>query len=593
MRFLQPKQIVAVDTETSGLHFDPPEEARVFITSIAWREDGILKSWVRPTEGMGKPTWDRMLAALSRCRIVMHNAKFDMHMLREGSVEGWKGIDLSPAVFWDTMIAQRVLDPTESAGLKESAERLGLTGGNEADFAAAVQEWRKQHKHRKTDPWVRIPWDIIGPYAGQDARLTLLLAENQWARIEEGEKWAQPLIERELELLQVLYMMETRGIGFNKEACVEAAATMAKELQTAKAALPFEPTLPKAKAYFFGKPPVGLGVIPYKTTEKTGAAGLDEEVIGRLVADGVPNGKAYQRYRVLESALSKWYEAWPRMVGRDHRIRTVHSQTNVRSGRLSVSRVQLQAIPHDREIPKGVATIRSFLIPRAGYKLWELDLSNAEVRVAAAISKCKAMIEFFMDESNGPKYDIHGQTCRRMFGKEPNDPEWSKYRDIAKRVTFGTIYGGGARALREAVAKYAGVDLGPGEAESLIADYRNLYPEFYRTARRAEGLAMRRGWIRLISGRQRWFMEDEGFHKAFNAVIQGGVAEVMKDWMIEIESRLPTILLLQIHDSLVLEVPEDDPYDLPHEVARMGEEIFSRTFRFPFKVETKPWEEKV
>lgn len=596
--FIQPGMYVSFDTETSGLHWDPPDEARVAVVSYAWRNtSGKLLSKAHPTEGIGKSGWDRLIAGLSRCNLITHNGKFDCHMVEAGTTQGWPGIDLSEPVIWDTQVAEMVLEPLASVtrlgaqtplALKTISEKWGLLGGGEADLQQMIKDWHKKNKIKVSQGWsVRnMPWALIGPYAARDAELTYLLWELQTKRIENGEEWAGPIIEREMLLWQVLYNMERRGIGFNKEACNAAASDLKRELGRVGKSLPFLPTLPKAKAYFFGNGAGALNLVPYKTTEKRGDPQLDEEVVGRLAAAKVPGGKEYQRYRQFESALTKWYANWPELAGRDDRLRTVHSQTNVRSGRLSVSRVQLQAIPHDSQLPTSVPTIRSFFRPRTGSKLFELDLKNAEVRVAAAITNCVNMKEIILAGK-----DVHDETCKRIFDKHPEDPEWKRYRDIAKRLTFGTIYGGGARALREAVALYTGVDLGPGEAESLIADYRDLYPEFYRTARRAEALAASRGFVRLVSGRQRWFAPDEGYHKAFNAIIQGGVAEVMKDWMIAIERRVPTVLLLQIHDSLVIEVPDNKESlaFIPNWIKETGCQLFEDAFHFPFAADLKEW----
>lgn len=356
--------IVACDTETSGLFTD--DGARLAVVSVAWFEDGgrvVSMAWpfdqgerdkiaqaglvFGEDPNLPESEWRALLAWLGRQRLVFQNAKFDLHHLRVGT-RLWAGMDLEAALAWDTMLASKILWPTEPTSLKPTAERLGLTGGGERDAEAALKKALAAANKRHRQGLYRydlLSWDEIETYAAMDTELTLRLWALQEDLFSEGVA-SRKAMAFKMEVLKVLYRMEVRGIGFDVDACREQAGIIRARMVEVKKRLPFKPTVPGAKDFFFGSGKGRLGLIPFKTTP-TGLACLDDEVQAKLVEQGAPWAKEYSELRSLETALSMWYDGYPDKIGADGRLRTSFRQTEVKSGRMSVERINLQAIPKD------------------------------------------------------------------------------------------------------------------------------------------------------------------------------------------------------------------------------------------------------
>lgn len=593
--------IVAVDTETSGLH--PDDGARVSVVSIAWEhgayafpfdqgilDDKALPAKVQPTlfdtaaPNLPEAEWVALLDWLERQWLVAHNAKFDLTMLLAGT-RHWPGRDLSARLIGCTSIAASLIWPLERAGLKATAERLW--GVQERNSEKQVKAWLKG----KGQPprYDLVPWDIMEPYATIDAelcyRLWGVVAESLDAGDLPRETW-----DLEMQLLAVLFAMEQRGIGFDQAAAWAADDLIVAAQQEAAQLVPFRPiNQTGAKHWFFDI----CKLEPYKLTD-TGKISVDQDVIRRLEQDGHPGAAEFAHYNQLGYAHSMWYDAWPRMCGADGRLRPVYHQTKsdegrgTKTGRLSVERVQLQAVPHDYRLgwlPDGVPPVRRLFKPAKGHRLFELDMSQAEMRVAAGESGCGSLIAAF---ERGE--DAHDATCRLMFGIEPGDPDWDEYRTVSKRLNFGMLYGAGARKIQSEIALNTGRSVSDHEVRDWLERYRNSMPEMVRYAKAIERSVEKRRWLRLATGRMRWFREDEHAYKAFNALIQGNVAEMMKLIMVEVETHWPGYMLLQVHDSIVLEIPEeDDPKVRVAEIADHMAAVFERYFPVPFRTDSKEW----
>jgi DNA polymerase-1 len=446
-----------------------------------------------------------------------------------------------------------------------------------------------------------VPWDMVSKYARQDVKLTYRLFEWQYDWLEiEGGPTERRLVSRELEFAKVVLAMEQRGIGFDPESA-HAAATWLEEQQNAIAsALPFRTTLPAAKAYFFGDLPGALHLEPLSYTKK-GAPALPERDVADLAAREVPHAKIFHRHQALKAMVTKWYGPWPRLQGEDGRLRPSFNLTNVRSHRLSVQRVQVQAIPHirhflDLDLDPGLALPRELFRARPKHRLWEVDLAQGEVRIATAITGCRGMREII----SIPNSDVHGETCKRIFGSSPTDPDWKSRRDMAKRLTFGTVYGAGVRKLVDTAYLDTGIRVPESEMRAMVDYYKKEFPEFFQFAREAGRACEQNGYVTLISGKRRYFNFGEPLwekpHTAFNACIQGGLAETMRDVMILVEKEMPGMLLLQIHDSLVLEIPKRSPDGTDEEHARFARDcmidVYQKQYGVRFEAEAAPWEDK-
>ncbi len=608
--------IWALDTETSALH--PDDGGRAVVLAWAWRTpEGKLRSRAVPTPHATNPEWPRLGVdewrkivqglANRESQLVFHNAKFDLlhldYILR-GQVQP-RGERLRPIhealvenTVWDTMLAQKVISGENSAALKTTAARLW--GEAETAEADELEEYFIQ-KRQKTKPlYAEAPWDLVKRYARKDVKLTLRLFEWQQEYLAGcARPSTRALVARELAFMKVVLAMEQRGVAFDADRARESSELLQPAIQRVASQLPYRPTLPAAKTYYFGSPGEGgLGLQPKSLTKK-GAPALSERDVGAMAQEGVPYAAELHRYQALMAMNTKWFVPWPRMMGEDGRVRASFNLTNVRSHRLSVQRFQVQAIPHirhfvDLELPEGVALPRELFRAKPGYRLWEIDLSQGEVRIATAITGCRAMNEAIQST------DVHGETCKRMFGVTEEAPNWKSRRDMAKRLTFGTIYGAGPQKLADTAYLDTGVRIPVSEMKRMVDDYKRVFPEFFIYARQAERSCERLGYVTLVSGKRRYFNFGaplwEKAYRAFNAVIQGDLAETMRDVMIKVEREIGGVLLLQIHDSLVVELPRRSPDGTDTEHAQFIRDImvntYHRQYGVVFDAEAGLWEDK-
>lgn len=626
---------VAYDTESSGLFAD--DGARVSAVSCAWRDPatGQLRSFAVPFDQgltdlplgpkvlprtherrvskwdpadlavLNRPpkVWGHLHRWLLRQDLVMHHAKHDCLQAAAGLRDRPDtGYDLMSRVIADTMLTIGVIEPREPVALKTTAVRLhlgqelGIEEGAEADEQEALGPW----KGSKEDPrYDLIPWRVLGPYSKLDAELTLLLYEDEQSVLEgRADRTLDKQVSDDLRLCRLLYRMERKGVGLDVAGMRQEAADLWKLVREAGAAVPFKggtgmPTPPAAVKYFFGAPAAGgLGLLPYddKLT-KTRRPQVDEEVIERLVRRGEPGAREYQTYAELKAAFEKWYQPWPALCGTDGRIRTVHKQGHVVSGRLSVERWQAQAMPHDYQIPEGTRPPRYFLTTPDGLEAWEADAGQAEIRVATAIAREKSMLRALRAGA-----DSHDAACKLMFfpalriSEAKKLPEWVRYRQVAKRCNLGILYGIGAKGLQIQIAKFTGIEYSVAQCAEWITDWKGAFPGFARALYDYADLASGQGYVRLVTGRVRKFSEWEPTHKAFNQCIQGNVAEGAKLAMIRFDTSYPDMLLLQIHDSLVAEIPSEQTGQVVPFMQQCLVATFQQLFPpVPFVADAKPF----
>lgn len=611
---------VALDTEASGLFVD--DGARCSVVSVAWRDGEAIRSLVFPFDQgddtwLGRKTglpkrymgpslfdvpapnleldaWRHLTDWLRRQRLVYHNSKYDQHIMRAGlrGIESETGAPLGRQYLWDTMVVAPLFWPLESVGLKRIAHRLW--GIEETSAERDVQHWLDLYCGKRGDRrYDLVPWQLMEPYAAQDAALTLRLYEHQMGLLEEGIG-DRACIDREIDFAQVLYRMEVRGIGFDVERARREAVRCATMVQQARSRVTEVtgvqmPTEDRMRVYWYntlGHPP------PSKTVDGTPQVTI--AAVRQLVERGVNGAAEWQAYARLETAQSMWYRPWPELVGADGRLRTSYWQTKTEddrrggmrgtvSGRLAVERVQIQAIPHDYQIPPGLEPVRSFFQAKPGHILVECDMNQAEMRLAGGVTRCAALLEGF---ARGD--DAHSITCKTTFKIDESAPEWSKYRAISKRLNFGLLYGAGLRTLVEQIVLFTGLRPDPEEVQLWLDTFKAEMPELAQGAWRATRQAEKQGYVSIPGGKRRYFRFGEPTHKAFNARIQGGVAACMADAQIQIEVQHPGHQLAQIHDSIILEVPHND---VGREIVRNCQQLMVAAFEkhvdAPFKADAK------
>lgn len=584
--------------------------------------------------------------------LVMHHKKFDCHMFAAGLRNHPNtGVDLMSYVVADTMLRIGVIRPLSSSSLKPTTSRL-FPGEHTTDDQDHVKKALSKNGVGLTYRYDLLALEDIGPYAGEDADMTIHLDAYELELLEMGDidpiDWK--IIEQEEALSELLYKMERRGIGLDRAGMREAARQMELEAARVAESLPFKPAnVNAAKEWFYET----LNLVPIKTTPtcrhcglnmETGKSrkknldascsherspSLDTEVAARLAQEGHRGAREWQHLANIKSALSKWYRAWPELCGDDGRIRTVFRQGRIESdrkgqtsggaisGRLSTERVQTQGVPDDYRIPEGIKPVKKLFTAKEGYGLFELDLSNAEVRVAAWLLQSPTLRDACMSSN------VHSYNCVMMFGDylwstfpmdilpaakealtveqeieilEKHHPEWGKYRKVAKTTILGQFFGAGVRTLKAQVEQATKQDYKESKIREFMEATLKVVPELKATSRAMQRKADKAlggcGYIRLVNGRRRWFGWQEHTYKAFNSGTQGGVAEVMKEYMLMVEAKYPGLLVNQVHDSMWLEVPLDEAESIIPDIQKMGEDLFEVRFsteylRVPFKVDRK------
>lgn len=551
-------------------------------------------------ENLPQSAWNDLLRWLSQNRLEFWNAPFDLGHLHRGAPNGWTGHDLLDAVAWDGMLASWVLWPLNSIGLDRVGKRvLGVDRGKKDE---ELKTYLKTLPVGQRNDYWRVPFPIQGKYNAADAALTYEIVSYQHQLIEEGYTDNEELgfdptadIDREFRVMKTLVAMQARGIGFDKNAALATARKLEERQREIESTLPFRPT--NAQAIKYWQTNGFRDDVDALPRTKLGSPSLDVRGIKQAVGAGLPGAKELDEYRALTRGLGLWFgdEGWPMKVGEDGRLRTEYKQTGAITMRFSSTRVTLQAIPQEQTIDKYLPNVRELFVPKPGHVLVELDLSNAELRIATGYARCEPMLQHFVAGT-----DIHDDTTHKVFGLEKTHPRWDDYRRDAKIVTFAMLYGAGPDGLVLAMEKQ-GRDIDYQQAYRLRDAFRNVYPEFYTFAKQAARVAEERGYIKLITGRRRYFGSRETFYKgqwiliddnpwdAFNGLVQGGCAEATKAIMLYVEEHWPGYLLLNIHDSMVLELPKEKVREVTDDVIAWTNKTMTDWFKVPMVLGLKVW----
>ena len=260
-------------------------------------------------------------------------------------------------------------------------------------------------------------------------------------------------------------------------------------------------------------------------------------------------------YRTLSKLSSTYVDGLLKQVHSDGRVHSVFKQTETRTGRISSTEPNMQNIPVRKELGR---EMRKFFTARDGCLLVDADYSQIELRVLASVCGDENMQEAFLSGK-----DIHTSTAAQVFGL-PEDFVDSSMRSAAKAVNFGIIYGIGAFSL----SKDIGVSV--AEAKMYIKNYLDNFSKVSEFMDKTVEDARKNGYVTTIFGRRRYIPELSASNKvvqafgkraAMNAPIQGAAADIIKLAMVKVYRRLKeempeAQLILQVHDELILEVPE-------------------------------------
>lgn len=481
------------------------------------------------------------------------------HDLKEGFIAlSGAGCELRGMEF-DTMVASYVLDPGRHQRTLEvlSADVLGHT-------PASLGELTGRGKNRLAVAHLA-PADA-GPWVCERADLSLQL----WSRFapQLADQGTEDLFQSlEMPLLPVLAEMEQAGIRIDPAFFAEMSRRLEGELRLVREEIFKEAgaefnvnSNPQLREILFQK--LDLPVIKRtKTGPSTVATALEE-----LAARGYTLPRHLLEYRQLEKLRSTYVDALPKLARPSTgRIHTSFNQAVAATGRLSSSNPNLQNIPIRSELGR---EIRRGFVPDDGHLLLAADYSQIELRILAHFSGDPAFVTAFREG-----IDIHRQTASVIFSVDV-DEVTPEQRTQAKTINFATLYGQGEFSL----ARQLGISR--EEAARFIHGYFERFSGVRAFLDRQIEMARREGYVETLSGRRRYIPELEsrswnvrqfGERVAQNTPIQGSAADLIKVAMVRIHTRLREVglgskLLLQVHDELVFEVPEQE-MEILHQIA--------------------------
>ncbi len=549
---LQAAELIAFDTETTSLD---PQQAEVVGVSFAVNA-GEAAYVPLAHSYMGVPAQldrDAVLQALkpiledpAKAKVGQHG-KYDMNVLAHASTP----IAVQGLAF-DTMLESYVLDSTATRHDMDSLAMKYLDH-------STIRFEDIAGKGAKQLTFDQIAIEQAGPYAAEDADVTLRLHQVLWAKLEATPSLAKVLREIEMPLVPVLAQIERNGALVDAKLLGEHSVELGERL----VALERQAFELAGQEFNLGSPKQ-LGTIlydklglPVLSKTATGQPSTAEAVLAELAEQDHALPKLLMEYRSLSKLKSTYTDRLPEQINpRTGRIHTSYHQAVAATGRLSSTDPNLQNIPI--RTAEGRRIRQAFVAPK-GYKLLAADYSQIELRIMAHLAKDEGLLDAFRHDR-----DVHRATAAEVFGVAL-DEVTSDQRRSAKAINFGLIYGMSAFGL----AKQLGCDR--KQAQAYIDTYFARYPGVLAYMERTREQASQQGFVETLFGR-RLYLPDihaknpslrKGAERtAINAPMQGTAADIMKRAMIAVDAWLPQSgldvkVILQVHDELVLEVRED------------------------------------
>ncbi|MDR6925224.1 DNA polymerase I [Pseudomonas sp. BE134] len=558
LKKLNDAKLIAFDTETTGID---AQQAQLVGLSFAVQANEaayipLTHSYMGVPDQLDRDTVLRAVKPIledpNKLKVGQH-AKFDMNILANCAIGGDQSCGITVrGIAFDTMLESYVLDSTATRHDMDSLalKYLNHTTTSFQDIAG---------KGAKQLTFDQISLELAGPYAAEDADVTLRLHQTLQEKLNAIPSLSKVLSEIEMPLVPVLARIERQG------ALVDAnlLGIQSVELGEKMVALEREAFAIAGEEFNLGSPKQ-LGVILYEklglpVLSKTakGQASTAEAVLAELAEQDFPLPKVLMQYRSMSKLKSTYTDRLPEQINpRTGRIHTSYHQAVAATGRLSSSDPNLQNIPI--RTAEGRRIRQAFVAP-TGYKLLAADYSQIELRIMAHLAKDEGLLHAFRND-----LDVHKATAAEVFGVELADVTTDQRRS-AKAINFGLIYGMSAFGL----AKQVGVDR--KQSQAYIDRYFARYPGVLQYMERTRAQAAEQGFVETIFGRRLYLPEINAKNPALrkgaertaiNAPMQGTAADIIKKAMVAVDnwltsSGLDAKVILQVHDELVLEVRED------------------------------------
>ncbi|WP_250435475.1 DNA polymerase I [Caballeronia sp. ATUFL_F2_KS9A] len=492
---------------------------------------------------------DEVLAKLKPWLEDASKKKVGQHLKYDEQVLANYGIEMR-GVEHDTLLQSYVLESHRPHDMDNLALRhLGVKTIKYEDVAG---------KGASQIGFDEVPLDKASAYAAEDADITLRLHQALYPQVAQEEGLLRVYRDIEMPTSRVLRKMERNGVLIDRERLEAQSNEIAKRLIDLQ-----------AQAYEFAGGEFNLGSpkqigqiffeklqLPVVKKTPSGAPSTDEEVLQKLAED-YPLPKVLLEHRGLSKLKSTYTDKLPRMVNASTgRVHTNYAQAVAVTGRLSSNEPNLQNIP----VRTGEGRrIREAFIASPGCKIVSADYSQIELRIMAHISGDESLMRAFREGE-----DVHRATASEVFGVTPLEVD-NDQRRIAKVINFGLIYGMSSFGLA------SNLGITRDAAKLYIDRYFARYPGVAAYMENTRVIAKANGFVETVFGRRLWLPEINGGsgprrqaaeRAAINAPMQGTAADLIKLSMIAVQdwleaSGIGAKMIMQVHDELVLEVPEE------------------------------------
>jgi DNA polymerase-1 len=575
LEILAKAPLFAFDTETTSLNY---MDARIVGVSFSV-EPGVAAYVPLAHDYVGAPPQlprDFVLGALQPLLEDPHCAKVGQNLKYDASVLANHGITLR-GIRFDTMLESYVLD---SVATRHDMDSLALKylGHKTIRFEDIAGKGAKQLTFNQ----IRV--EEAGPYAAEDADITLRLHETLWPRLDEHAGLRSVLTDIEVPLVPVLSRIERQGVLISKALLVQQSAELGERLQQLEA----EAYDLAGERFNLGSPKQ-LGDILFQKLQlpvikktPTGAPSTAEEVLVELALD-YPLPNLLLEYRSLSKLKSTYTDKLPEMINpATGRVHTSYHQAVAATGRLSSNDPNLQNIPIRTQ--EGRRIRQAFIAP-PGYQILAADYSQIELRIMAHLSADVSLLRAFNEGR-----DVHTATASEVF-EVALESVSGEQRRKAKAINFGLIYGMSAFGLARQL------HLGRNEAQQYIDRYFERYPGVAQYMDRTRALAREQGYVETLFGRRLYLPDINARNKmhvqaaertAINAPMQGTAADIIKRAMLAVDDWLQrgeadARMIMQVHDELVFEVAIAEVEPVREHICRLMSQ--AATLSIPLLVE--------
>jgi len=556
---------IALDSETTGLY---PRDGYMLGISLCY--NGKCGAYI-DTDCFDDET-ERLLQELfDKKAVVFHNAKFDMAFFEYH-------FNFKFPQFEDTMLLHYLIDENPGThGLKQLTMKFTPYGDYEKPMYDWIDQYRKEHGILKDQfSWGDIPFDVMKTYAGMDALCTFLLYE-KFVKIKQNPrlKWVYDNIL--IPGTRFLIDTQDNGVPFDRMRLLVGQEAMQDDIDAAVSALyendkirrfeeinakPFNPnSTVQLRSLLFDY----LGLNPTGKKTGTGADSTDAEVLKELsLQSDVPKRilDIRQKSKIKNTYLDKIIP----QLDRDSRLRTGFNLHGTTSGRLSSSgKLNMQQLPRDNP------TVKGCIKAAPGHKIVAMDLTTAEVYVAAVLAQDIELMKVFRSGGN-----FHSTIAHKVF-RLPCDVDqvaelYPDKRQAAKAVTFGIMYGAGPAKISEQVTKDSGKYFSKQEAQEVISDYFKAFHKLKAWIDDNQKFIEQNGFVYSFFGRKRRLpnvestdaaIRSHSIRSGLNFLVQSAASDVNLLGAIDMgeyikAKGMKARIFALVHDSILAEVPEDE-----------------------------------